>query len=114
MSSDEEDHFRGVRHYKVLPKRWRAPNLSPWLHVFDAAYRKERLGPFGQTPGAMPRIRTFTTAVHAAGPVAKVVKGLPLNAYDSTFLESLTPFERARLKATEGNYWFEHTAQAWL
>ncbi|KAK7684253.1 hypothetical protein QCA50_012577 [Cerrena zonata] len=113
MSSDEEDQFRGVRHYRVLPKRWRAPNLSPWLRVFDAAYRKERLGPFGQSPGAMPRIRT-STAAQTAGAVAKVVRGLPENAYNRTFLESLTPFERRRLRVSEGNYWFEHASQLWI
>lgn len=113
MSSDEEDHYRGTKHYRVLKKRWRAQELTPWLRVFDAAYRKDRSVPFEQGQGAMPRLR-YTSNAETHRPVRNAVKGLPRNAYDPDWVASLSSYERGRLGMIDEIYNFQHTAEAWL
>ena len=112
MSSDEESHFHGLRRYQILPKKWRAPQLSNWLRVFDAAYRKARSQPFEPGQGAVPRVRILAGSQDTPYTARKVVKGLPKNAYDPSFLNSLSTFEYNRLRITKPIE-FAHTNAAW-
>ena len=100
MSSDEEDQYRGTKQYRVFKKVWREEAVTPWLRVFDAAYRRTRLEPMESGAGAVPRVRFVTNTV-APWPLRNVVKRLPKSAYDQTWLESLTERERRCLRVAE-------------
>ena len=113
MSSDEEDQFRGIRRYRVLPKSWRAPELQPWLRVFDAVHRKKRVAPFEPGRGANPRLR-FAAGTEVPRQVRNVVKGLPKAAYNPAWLATLSVLERKRLKVREEEADFTHSAEMLL
>ncbi|KAK7686689.1 hypothetical protein QCA50_010289 [Cerrena zonata] len=111
MSSDEEDHENGVVQYKVLVKEWRAEELTPWLRVFDAAVRYSRLEPFPRLRGCHPRIRHSS---EQQGSTTTGVTGLPHNAYNERWLQSLTAYRREQLDASEESYEFQHTPRAMM
>ncbi|OBZ70529.1 hypothetical protein A0H81_09423 [Grifola frondosa] len=108
MSSDESEHENGVTEYRVLIKPWRNPILTPWLRTFDAAYRKSRLGPGNtSTRGAHPHLRIASQKVDAS---RSAQGGLPINAYNPRWLETLSDFELDVLSPKSSPYNFSHTA----
>ncbi|OBZ66078.1 hypothetical protein A0H81_13919 [Grifola frondosa] len=105
MSSDESEHENGVIQYRVLIKSWRNPVLTPWLRTFDAAYRKDRLGPSQSTRGAHPHLRLASQKVDLRAPVIR----LPFNAYNYEWLKGLSAFELESLAPQHREYEFLHT-----
>lgn len=105
MSSDEAESDGDTVRYRVLKHTWRAPELTPWLRVFDAAYRLDRMKPVAQRQGASPRIRYYTNLVSVS---LKVPQGLPRNAYNPEWLSSLLPLYRDRLRIRNEDYHFHH------
>lgn len=101
MSSDESD-FEGLvpghndlpRHYRVLPSAWRAGIISRWLRVFDSVHmtcRRNR----ADMRGALPRPRVYMDDCRQSKNT-KWVPGLPKNAYEPTWLESLPDINLVR------------------
>ncbi|KAG6836574.1 hypothetical protein H0H93_006598 [Arthromyces matolae] len=70
MSSDESDHEEAIHNntvgslrprYEIILPRWRAVELSRWLHIFDSVYSVARRSQ-GPSRGDHPRIRHFDAA----------------------------------------------------
>ncbi|OBZ66301.1 hypothetical protein A0H81_13818 [Grifola frondosa] len=107
MSSDESEHENGVTQYRVLVKPWRNPLLTPWLRIFDAAYRQDRLNGCNQsTRGAQPHLRLASQKVDYSRPA---VSHLPANAYNLKWLKSLSQFDLESLSPKRLEYDFSHT-----
>ncbi|KAI9068908.1 hypothetical protein FKP32DRAFT_1671811 [Trametes sanguinea] len=106
MSSDESSHVTGYPCYKVFKKHWRNPTISLWLRLFDSIYRRLRFNEVEKnTPGAHPHMRLYTDEVSTDRPP---VKGLPRNAYNDTWYNSLNEFDRQQLAAQPETYDFSH------
>jgi len=85
MSSDEEEKVHDGIQYRIRVPRWREPLVTPWLRMFDAIYRYHRLEEnAGDMRGAMPRRRVPSNIPSTS---KKFVPGLPINAYEITWLE---------------------------
>lgn len=90
MSSDEGDSPENEGavddvEYRILEPLWRAPQVTPWLRMFDSIYRLfRRKGQADVGPGAFPR-RRKSTGVKSKS--LKFVPGLPINMYDQGWLE---------------------------
>ena len=105
MSSDESDHQPdgGVR-YRILRKHWRNPALTAWLRIFDYLYRSSHLALSDDIPS-----RFATGKVSFNGPP---VRGLPRNAYNEAWLDTLSAGEVQRLGARqEETYSFTHSPE---
>lgn len=111
MSTDEEEIVDGAIVYRILKKPWRAPEVTPWIRVFDVAYRMDRLDPFTRSQGSVPRVRRPTERVSQS---SKVVSGLPRRAYNQEWLEGLSLFQRQRLDISDEDHVFQHTPEAQL
>lgn len=104
MSSDEsdrEEHEELARanaltddkiypRYTIRVPRWRADELSPWLHDIDMVNIENRAN-MGTFRGSLPRLREAP----AGGPIPSTnytfVPGLPVNAYKRTWLQRMDP-----------------------
>lgn len=85
MSSDEEEKVADGIQYRILAPRWRSPNVTPWLRMFDTIYRYYRLEEnTNDMRGALPRRRVPTTTESTS---RRFVPGLPINTYDTGWLE---------------------------
>lgn len=106
MSSDEEDSGSAYRRYRVARKPWRHPQVTAFLRVLDAMHRRwrSRAGQ-GSLRGAPPRLRFESTDVSTE---SRPVPGLPRNAYDPDWLNSLTTVQREDLHIDEQLYDFSH------
>jgi hypothetical protein len=105
MSSDESDHENRTPHYHVLLKQWRSPILVPWLHHFDKLHLESRFAFIAQGRRGCPphgRVRSIKT-----DPVTHVVHSLPKNAYNPSWLTSLSENELELLQPQD-EYDFLH------
>ena len=109
MSSDEEEIVDGSVQYRILKKPWRAAELTPWLRVFDIIYLQQRLD--SRSQGSLPQARIASDRVSDS---RKVVKGLPSNAYNPTWLDRQSPLEKGRLRVGAQTYSFVHTPSVLL
>ncbi|KAJ7074937.1 hypothetical protein B0H15DRAFT_792452, partial [Mycena belliarum] len=108
MSSDEsdvEDHGINVQYYIISPL-WRARRLAGWLRVFDALYNilRKNSSRASRAPGAFPRNRKVTSRKSKS---RKFVAGLPINVYDSQWIDS-DVLRKYDLRATAEPYDFTH------
>ena len=96
-SSDERDSdlVRVPPRYLIHKLEWRSAELTRFLRTLDLLHISTRFTEKGQpTPGNWPRYRVHSSIVDNISPV---VKGLPLNFYDSEWLLDLDPEHRAQL-----------------
>ena len=85
MSSDKEETVEGGRQYRILAPRWRSPDLTSWLRMFDVLYQHYRLEKNSSDKrGSMPRRRVATNAVFSSS--KQFVAGLPMNFYRTEWL----------------------------
>ncbi|KAL7277902.1 hypothetical protein ACG7TL_008852 [Trametes sanguinea] len=109
MSSDESDVEDGRPVYLVLKKSWRNPEIDAWLRVFDVLYRRSRYMPLNRNPrGANVHIRKLTQKVDDT---RQPRTNLPVNAYNPSWLQALTAYDKARLKVDPKPYDFTHEAE---
>ena len=97
-SSDERDSdlVRVPPRYLIHKLEWRSAELTRFLRTLDLLHISTRFTEKGQpTPGNWPRYRVQSSIVDNISPV---VKGLPLNFYDSEWLLDLDPEHRAQLE----------------
>ncbi|KAH9885103.1 hypothetical protein C8Q73DRAFT_660346 [Cubamyces lactineus] len=107
MSSDESSVENDIVHYRILKKSWRHPNLTIWLRVFDAAYRKTRVSETNRaTRGAPVHWRLVTNQYDNR---RAAVPCLPKNAYNPEWLNSLNGMDVEDLAARDEFYDFTHT-----
>lgn len=92
MSSDDTDNEGGTVRYKVFQKRWRSREVKELLSLLDTLYQISRTT---QRRGGLPLQRVQTVTVSEQRPA---VLGLPVNAYDSTWLDGLNNLARQALK----------------
>lgn len=92
-SGDETDGCTpdGQPRYAIVGVPWRAQRVTTWLRTIDRIHLSTHFKDNGRaTPGAFPRYRIPTRRTeHKAG----VVKGLPHNFYDASWLEALAESE---------------------
>ena len=89
MSSDEEDVSSVVvKKYKVLTKAWRSAELTKLFRILDALHRRHRKEGQGPRQGQLPRTRYLTDKEDNT---RRPSLGLPRNAYNATWLATLTP-----------------------
>ncbi len=106
MSSDESDHEPSGRlRYRILRKGWRNPKITAWLRLFDKLYAIARLDSMS---GSQPHHRVTSNSYTTRRPA---VRGLPENAYNSTWLGKLTDYDRMLLFVKMGEkYAFTHAS----
>ncbi|OJT10377.1 hypothetical protein TRAPUB_13108, partial [Trametes pubescens] len=109
MSSDESSVEDDITYYSVLRKKWRHGNLTTWLRVFDAMYRRLRVSKTNRKGrGASVHWRQVTTRYNdTRGPV----HCLPKSAYDPEWLNGLNDMEREDLAMSEAQYAFTHAPE---
>ncbi|KAI0324444.1 hypothetical protein GY45DRAFT_1262849 [Cubamyces sp. BRFM 1775] len=106
MSSDESSVENDIVHYYILKKRWRHPELTMWLRVFDAVYRKIRVSETNRaTRGAPVHWRHVTNRYDNE---RAAVPCLPKNAYNPDWLNGLHEMDREDLAARDEVYAFVH------
>ena len=107
MSSDETDVGDPIGQKRILIKDWRNSNLTIWLRTFDEVYMRRREKPVGEEDlrGNLPHIRTPSDK-HSQS--SKVVRGLPINAYEPEWLERLHPLDYADVDPKPTPYRFLH------
>lgn len=84
MSSDESSVERGVKIYRVKKKYWRAPELLPFLHSIDRVTAQGKNAT--TTKGSQRYLRLPGEGESSEGPI---VRGLPVNFYDASWLAKL-------------------------
>ncbi|KAF8154394.1 hypothetical protein K438DRAFT_1483961, partial [Mycena galopus ATCC 62051] len=90
MSSDESGEEDDRHGYKILMPLWRAPEVAPWLRIFDTVHNiLRRAGDPQALRGSFPHRRILTNKKSTS---KKFIAGLPLNVYDSAWMgqEQLT------------------------
>lgn len=109
MSSDESEvDASNFKTYKIRVKTWRNPHLTDYLRVLDALHRRSRTNPVtGSSQGAEVHRRRISTDKSKRGAVRRLL----LCAYNPTWLEGLTEFDREQLAPTDEVFKWEHTAQ---
>ncbi|OJT14064.1 hypothetical protein TRAPUB_9386, partial [Trametes pubescens] len=112
MSSDESSVEDDITYYSVLRKKWRHGNLTTWLRVFDAMYRRLRVSKTNRKGrGASVHWRQVTTRYNdTRGPV----HCLPKSAYDPEWLNGLNDMEREDLAMSEAQYAFTHAPEVMM
>jgi hypothetical protein len=86
--------------YRVLSPRWRSDELTNFLHLLDNLHISlRRMDPTRQR-GSWPRVRYYDPTNKKVSNSKRFVTHLPLNAYDSKFLETFGNV-RGILKPTE-------------
>jgi hypothetical protein len=97
MSSDEEDEPTGSTPeslqghgnvYRVLTPRWRAKDLTAFLHVVDSVHLLQRRTDVGRQRGNWPRTRIHDPSNLKLSEKTEFPKSLPRNAYNSRWLET--------------------------
>ncbi|KAH7908180.1 hypothetical protein BJ138DRAFT_1013312 [Hygrophoropsis aurantiaca] len=91
MSSDESDHStgRGEATYRILQKRWRAPELTQYLRVLDALHLRLRYrGEWDASSGSWPHFRTSSSKISQRPPPTH----LPVNFYADDWHNACTSF----------------------
>ncbi|KAJ6543717.1 hypothetical protein DFH09DRAFT_838148, partial [Mycena vulgaris] len=84
MSSDESEKEDNQVEYKILAPGWRAPEVAPWLRVFDTIHNIIRTAGEPQVlRGSFPHRRILTGKKSSS---KKFVPGLPVNIYDPSWL----------------------------
>ncbi len=108
MSSDESDHENDHQQYRIIVKRWRHPEVTPWLRVFDKLYHRYRLsgGDMQTLQGGFPHLRVESNISSDSHPVSR----LPRNAYSSQWLSSLNRLALQDL-APHADYDFKHCTE---
>lgn len=98
MSGDETEHNSDgeVTHHVITRLPWRHSAIDNWLRTFDQLHMSTRFNS-SDLPmrGQFPHVRA--TSSRPERYIAGVVKGLPRNFYDPTYLSSLTERERKNL-----------------
>jgi hypothetical protein len=86
MSSDESDgeHAEIGKSYHVSRPKWRSAEVGAWLRVFDSVHL-ESVRERGSSHG--PHIRVYNHASPRISSSKKFVPRLPINAYDTHWLE---------------------------
>jgi hypothetical protein len=106
MSSDKSEHddLTGHPRFFVLCPIWRAKELTSWLRMFNSVHMIERRsGDDGR--GAYPRLRILATPQRLSG-TNKFVSGLPINAYDPSWLARQNDANRYVRHSKEEDYDF--------
>ncbi len=111
MSTDES-HFDPDTHqvmYTVTKPEWRHPDLHNWLKVFDRLYDRMHINSWSlDKRGAHPHLRVGSRRVHQK---SHAPTGLPINAYDPTWLDSREPlYLRYVLRPKTEEYNFSHSS----
>ncbi|KAF5378192.1 hypothetical protein D9615_007591 [Tricholomella constricta] len=117
MSSDESDHEAATHirtvaasrpTFRVLVPRWRAPEITRWLHVFDRIYTATRRA-VGPSRGDYPRHRLYHEQTANFSSRRKFVPLLPYNAYRREWLWSWnSEFVDFAVRPTQEHYPFYH------
>ena len=98
MSDDEKDTrdlLRVPPKYLIRKLEWRSAELTQFLRNLDLLHLSTRFTEKGDpTPGNWPRYRVEGRLIDDHSPV---IKGLPLNFYDSEWLLSLEPEHREQI-----------------
>ena len=82
MSSDESGDKDDQHEYQILKLLWRAPEVAPWLQMFDTIHNILRTtGEPRSLQGAFPHCRLLATKKSKN---KKFLAGLPYNTYDQT------------------------------
>ena len=102
MSSDEEDMGAPIRRYQIMVKKGRSAQLTKLLRLLDALWRYRRHR-YGETIGGRVHLRFLSQNVSAK---AFLIKQLPRNAYDSTWLEGLFDIHREELEVVQKEHNF--------
>ena len=102
MSSDEttEDED-GTKQSRVLVKDWRSLELTHWLRQFDTIPENEG------SRGRQPRFRFYSNKTQCN---TKPKKGLPCNAYNTSWKDGLPAYEKAELSIDVREYEFSTTS----
>lgn len=109
MSSDESLNERGRNtKYVRLKHRYRADEVTQWLHVFDRAYFVWRRMRFDVDRRGRPgRIREDREGAYSSNP--KVPPGLPINAFNPAWLKAQNPVRvNSELRPVTSPYTFQH------
>lgn len=106
MSSDESETEDGVKRYRLLKKSWRPESVTTWFRAIDAVAALTTKG-----RGNRFRLRMVSTMTDDS---RAAPRGLPKNAYHSTWYANLGEFDRADLHRSEEEYEFAHTENVWL
>lgn len=109
VSSDESGTENGAPIFHVKVHRWRHPLLTVWMRAFDAIHLMSRFGPLAEDGrGAPPRERFDSNIVSTS--TRRIPRGLPINAYNSHWLDRLPPYHREDLGAAAA-YDFSHSPE---
>ena len=101
MSSDEEDEGSPIRRFRILTKKGRSEELTELLRLLDALCRHRR--DQYESMGAQVHLRFLSKKVSSH---AFLIKRLPRNAYESTWLEGLPNIQREELEVVQKEYDF--------
>jgi hypothetical protein len=105
MSSDESETEDNQQEYHILVPTWRAPEIAPWLRIFDTIHHIFRIAGDPQAlRGSFPHRRILTAKKSAS---QKFVPGLPQNGYDPSWL-SRAQLTQYVLHPTPEAYDFSH------
>ena len=105
MSSDEEEKVLDGVQYRIQLPRWRAPNLTAWLRMFDAIHQYYRFeNGANDMCGSLPRRRVATSTESQS---RKFVSGLPINAYKASWLEEQLDVSNIVHPTPEIRYWHD-------
>ena len=104
MSSDESSAENGVKQYVTMKKVWRHKDVGFLLQTLDALYRRDRLNALtNKRRGAQPRLRKTGTKTSSRTPPPP---GLPITAFDPTWLEAQPDFDRELLSIQDKRFNF--------
>lgn len=84
MSSDETSKEGGVKMYRVKKKFWRAAELGPFLHMIDRITEQTKNATSSKGSTKYLRLPGKDTSSEGG-----VVRGLPINFYDTAWLANL-------------------------
>ncbi|KAI9443057.1 hypothetical protein H4582DRAFT_1808873 [Lactarius indigo] len=112
MSSDESsfDSNTGQTTYTVIKPSWWHPDIHHWLKVFDDLHHRNHINAFILNKrGMFTHICTGSQKVRQA---QYAPPGLPVNAYDPSWLQSKTPLLlKHELCPKEEPYSFNHSPE---
>ncbi|KAF7967372.1 hypothetical protein HWV62_34459 [Athelia sp. TMB] len=104
MSSDESDHETGAGEatYFLTSKKWRAVEVTQYLHDLDAWHLYERYGhQYQASAGAWPHFRSpDQQQISTREPVNQ----LPSNFYNLAWWKNITTFERGVVNPSKAKF----------
>lgn len=95
-SSDETDSYNSEVYY-VHALKWRSRKLAKKLRATDAA--RQITNEYGNNrPGNRPRTRKRRSGEESKESIRKVPAGLPINCYEESWYNSLSPKKKRELQ----------------